>query len=133
MKANIEQFEKLQVGAHQGMGKADLGVFNEAEQAGEQVSIDNMPSDATFAKELPPGRYRFVEMPSDGKAYRVAAIRVDDNSNKATYIADPFINKEEAMIKLNQIKGTCGWDGADPSRLIHIETSKPQDAYENLD
>ena len=97
------------------------------------LMTQNMPTDTTPAKELPPGKYRFVEMPSDGISYKVAAVRVDDNSNKATYIADMFRNKEEAAMKLNQLKNVCDWDGVDPSRMIHIETSKPQDAYENLD
>lgn len=99
------------------------------------VETDNMsPSIASYAEELGEGMYRFVEMPSDGISYRVAAIDVNDPKNMPAYIFDKFINKKDAMQKLNAARNVpgCKWTGPDASRIIQVEDYKKGAVYEDL-
>ena len=91
--------------------------------------VDNMTptGGAELAAALPPGRYRFMEMPQDRIGYRVAAIDVNDHRNVPTFVFEHFRNKAEAMQKLNETRNlpNCQWTGVDPSRLIHVDDYSP--------
>ena len=87
------------------------------------------------AKDLPSdGRYRFVEFPTDGVSYQVVAFDTNTTPEKAYILTDRFVNKRDALIKLNKIKGdlACEWTTPDSSRFVHIEDHQPGAVYEDL-
>ena len=129
--ADISVLESLQQSANESMGCGHLDVFNSQNEA-----IRNMSpvGGSSYADALVAGKYRFVEMPSEGIGYRVAAIEANDPTNKPKFIFDKFRNKTEATLELNKARNLpdCQWAGADPSRMIHIEYYKPGATYEDI-